>query len=604
MKNTTLSAFLISAIGTHALPVQAWVPDYGVEQAKAGLEKSYDGIKASSVLTHLALQYWNVRDTGGAYNRNSDADVEWFVNYGKANGIRVLLTVVNAGPGLDGKIGFDWFLTRKACYGANAAKTIKELLSEMDRYQLDGIDLDIEGEDGDGGPFTTDDRQQYALFVNTLADSVHARGKVLHISTYPTNGYGAPKVSWWADWAGKIDAINPMGYDYTGKNGTGSAAYPYNQNIALGDGYQQDQFMSGLPVWLDTWKGISAVDHVSWIADSMPKPSGIALWDIHHLESEGTWTDPKIWQALQKIKAMPKGFQNSSSSQIDTSKGMWIDQMKGPGANLQGGVWYAGTDYWSRSTALRSNSSKAWTLDKSYEMSLGEGTWGKIENGYDLTNSPAKLGTTFEILGPVDPNSSSPWAAAYLQMEFLPRDCDKSPDACWEIAKTGVEADYSNYKQLIVGLRCTQGKTLKLSYTSVSNMNGSTPLASFACSGDWQNQAINLDPILAKKMFRMNLEWKTTGQPETMNVEVAGVALDKTVINGVVVANRASKTNEIQIFNNTLILPAQTPFQVYNVTGQLLFKGTSQDKALELGGLGSGLYLVKTPQQSIFFTKH
>ncbi len=587
----SLSFALLASSSALALPVQTWVPNYAVESSKTALQAKFGDVRVDETITHIALQYWNLKDTGGIEIMNlNDEDVTWFRDYGRPKGIKSLLTLVNLDP------GFNWNLTRKACYGPNATKTIRELLDEMDRLDLDGIDLDVEGEDQNGGPFTADDRKQWADFVNALGDSIHARGKVLHVSTYPTEGYGAPKPSWWGDWKGRVDLINPMGYDHTAKNGRGDASYSFNQKIAEKAGYGQDQFVSGLPVWMDSWKGFSALEHVTWIADTMPKPSGLAIWAIHHIETEGTWQDPRIWTALKKIKDLPVGSTNAGQTGQDTGKGKVIDDMKGPGNNIEGGMWYAGSDYWSRGED-KSQSSKVWTLAGDYDMAHGEGVWGKIQEGYWLDRYPAYLGAKLEILGPVAPDQK--WAEASVQMEFLPRDCSKYPEACWEIQQTGTEADYSAYKNLVVGLKCTEGQSIKISYTAVANRNDNdVPSQTVACSGNWEDHTLALDPEAAKKMFRMNISLRNDGTPLSTELSVAGVALDRSVVAGITpLQQRSSQSIHITWDGQNMHLGegfGSESVRIVTNNGQLVWQGQAQGGKIQPGPLSQGIYWIQS----------
>ena len=88
------------------------------------------------------------------------------------------------------------------------------------------------------------------------------------------------------------------------------------------------------------------------------------------------------------------------------------------GVNLEGGIWIADGDYWSRTVADQVNSSKVWNSAKDYDMANGEGTWGDITRGYASSVLSGVIETTAPVAG-----ASSPWASAGLVMEFDARDC-------------------------------------------------------------------------------------------------------------------------------------------------------------------------------------
>ena len=186
---------------------------------------------------------------------STDADVRWFADWGKQNNIKILLTVINDGSIENGYWGFDWTLVRAACYGTRGDTLIASLLAEVDKYDLAGIDLDFEGEDGQGGPFTNDDNVKYAVFVNKLCDSLHERGKICTIDTYPGNEWGAPKPDWWSSWKDKIDAIHTMGYTSSYWSCPTERSYQGQQDLAIKAGIEPQKLLLGMPMWVDNWAG-------------------------------------------------------------------------------------------------------------------------------------------------------------------------------------------------------------------------------------------------------------------------------------------------------------------------------------------------------------
>jgi len=125
---------------TYKYPITSWVAPYAVAKTKAALE-SNDGAKAN--ITHLGLQFWLPTTEGKAKLIEMDEVTEAAIielrDWGHANGIRVMLCVFNH----NGK-EWDWPLA-KAGFAEHKAEFVKSLVSEMERFGLDGIDIDLEG---------------------------------------------------------------------------------------------------------------------------------------------------------------------------------------------------------------------------------------------------------------------------------------------------------------------------------------------------------------------------------------------------------------------------------------------------------------------------
>jgi hypothetical protein len=321
----TFVAALLGASLAHAAPgpqVIGWVPPYALEASMRGLESSP---AVGATLTRIGLQLWNPSVDGrGLVFAPVDAtgkqvtasDVVRFRDWAKARGIRVLLTVYNNSQVL-GK--WDWALARGA-FADHRAEFIQALVAEMDKYQLDGIDLDLEGE-GD----LSADRVAYAAFVRDLSKVLKPRGKLLTIDSFHSPCTNAPNMSWWADWKGQVDAIHSMGYAdlYEGSTDTfnlpngpacagGAHLFKYSWQLQYGlkAGYRADQIVMGLPTWVDTWgKGGLGIDTVSHLREVQALGGGVALWDLQ-LAAPG-WTRKDTWDAVRALRQSPgSGWRN------------------------------------------------------------------------------------------------------------------------------------------------------------------------------------------------------------------------------------------------------------------------------------------------------
>src|SRR6185436_10926173 len=117
--------------------VMGWVPPYGIGACQNTLGGTFGKYKAKDGLTHIGLQFWQPTWSGGvSYAGPGDGDVKWFKDWGKANNVKVLLTIYNAAGG-----GWDWGLA-KAAFGSNKTAFVNALVATMTQYGLDGVDID------------------------------------------------------------------------------------------------------------------------------------------------------------------------------------------------------------------------------------------------------------------------------------------------------------------------------------------------------------------------------------------------------------------------------------------------------------------------------
>lgn len=312
-----LAALLGAPLGHAAGPqVIGWVPAYGMEASMRALESNP---AVGATLTRMGLQLWNPSPDGrglvfapvDASGRQVTApDVFRFRDWARARGIQVLLTVYNNSQVLG---RWDWALARNA-FAGHRAEFIQALVAEMDKYQLDGIDLDLEGE-GELGA----DRAAYAAFVRDLSKVLRAKGKLLTVDSFHSPCANAPNMGWWGDWVGLVDAVHSMGYAdlYEGSTDTftppgglpcagGAHLFKYSWQLQYGlkAGYRADQIVMGLPTWVDTWgKGGLGADAASHLREVQALGGGVALWDLQ-LAAPG-WARQATWDAVRAVRQNP-----------------------------------------------------------------------------------------------------------------------------------------------------------------------------------------------------------------------------------------------------------------------------------------------------------
>ncbi|MCK4408643.1 MAG: hypothetical protein KAW67_01070, partial [Candidatus Eisenbacteria sp.] len=230
-------ALLLLTLGTQAgaqstIEIMTWVPPYAIEECQAVVEADFGDCDAEDGLTRVGLQFWIPNGDGtvsyqnlGPWGNPTDADVVWWRDWCTANGIECLLTIYNN----DGST-WNWDLAR-AAFDDNRATFVGALIAEMERLDLDGIDLDLEGIGNLNG-----DRAAFDQFVHDLWLELDARGKVLTIDSFHYI-WNAPNHDWWSDWLGEVKNIHAMGYDDLYEGGTGYHQYSFQQNAGYSAGY-------------------------------------------------------------------------------------------------------------------------------------------------------------------------------------------------------------------------------------------------------------------------------------------------------------------------------------------------------------------------------
>ena len=606
-----------------AQEVMTWVSPYFINDSKTVLGKTYGGIPVKSALSRVGLQFWNISSQGSvSLLHSTDADVRWFADWGKQNDVKILLTVVNDGSIEHGYQGFDWTLVRAACYGTRGDTLIANLLAEVDKYDLNGIDLDFEGEDNQGGPFTNDDNIKYAVFVNRLCDSLHTRGKICTIDTYPGNDWGAPKPNWWSSWKDRIDAIHTMGYTSSYWSCPGDMSYQRQQNLAIKAGIEPQKLLLGMPMWVNNWAGsntdigTSNTENLNYILNCLQHQTGIALWDIHTpvdvIEGTGIhpWTADTVWQLIKAIHDKQAPDPDRCNASAGSEK--IIDDMSNIGMNLEGGTWSAFSDYWSRTQADQVNSTMVLTPDRSFDMALQYGTWGDIAPGYiEEPVTGMELQSIIKTFSKVGGDA----AEGGFVMNFLPvdRSLDTTAEA-WEIAKVGVEKDLSPFNKLVVGAQCTSGKKIRIFLRTKAQLAvyAAGYGGYYTCTGDYEDYELpfaSLKPIWgsgptgfnAAHSLQLTIEYVDMAPPGELALNIAGVAVDTSVLS--IKHRTAEQVEEIdtersfyQIRPDGIYFNSaeETTINLYSIEGRLLLSSSFCDDHLDWGSsLATGIYIIR-----------
>ena len=270
--------------------VMTWVPPYAIDASLTQLKRRYGVVGPGTALTHLGLQFWTPKADGtlardSTYGTITDAIIHDIAAWAHRHGIKVMLCVYNF-------VGsWDWDLAKSA-FGAQRKTFVAALLQEVQALDLDGIDIDLEG-DEDRYPHVNGDKAAYVAFIKALRKRLHVIGKQLTVDSFP-HIWDAPNTRWWSELFPLVDGMTSMGYANTGRNAPGWQAYAAQRTAA---GRHVRKLMIGLPSWRDRWQGDSALSQVQWFLGE--RNVGVSMWDAQFQAK--AWQTKSIWQALHQI---------------------------------------------------------------------------------------------------------------------------------------------------------------------------------------------------------------------------------------------------------------------------------------------------------------
>jgi PKD repeat protein len=345
--------------------IMSWVAPYNISACKTIAQADFGLCDPKDGLTRVGLQFW-VPNTNGtikySYNGGTatDADVAWWTNWGQANGIKILLTVYNN----DGS--WNWALARSA-FATNRTTLVNALLTEVDRLNLDGVDIDFEGI----GSFDAD-RASFNLFVRELSVGLKQRGKLLTVDSFPYI-WNAPNINWWSDWVGYIDNIHSMGYAEIYEGGTGWQKYSAQQNYGIQAGFDSKTVLMGMPAWsspsdwgVSSGRGITPQAHVQEVRYDLPVGStGIAIWDMQLLgwQNSDLWCEIAGLKGASPVNADPVAAFSYSASDLSV---LFTDNSSDSDGTIVSWLWNFGDGQ----TSGEQNPSHIYYSDGNYNISL------------------------------------------------------------------------------------------------------------------------------------------------------------------------------------------------------------------------------------------
>jgi len=248
MKKYLLSFFFIGCLlwvlGSSALAQK--VVGYTPSWAGSANDIQYDK------LTHVNYAFLLPKADGGLEPLQNEAKLISMVNLAHAAGTKALIAVGGWDIGDGG--GNDSRFTTLAANPATRTTFINNLISFVNQYNLDGVDMDWEYPD----PVNNGGNPDFTALMTELGDALHANGKELTAAVTAQGYYGAGVD---AEVFNVVDHLNIMAYD--GGNGAAHSPYSYAEsalNYWLGRGLPASKAILGVPFYArPSWKGFNTL---------------------------------------------------------------------------------------------------------------------------------------------------------------------------------------------------------------------------------------------------------------------------------------------------------------------------------------------------------
>jgi len=191
---TLLSAPLLSAQAQDT-PAQSWCVSvwYPSSEHPGG----YDSILNNLDIIDEVNPFWYAANADGLLLLHTGAEDAQKLSAWRAAGLRIVPTIANASP--------------LAISDETRAQHIEHIVALVKRMGYDGIDIDYE-------EFPLSTRDDFSLFIETLAARLHAEGRTLsiavHAKTEDIPAWEGAAAQDWARLAAAVDNIRIMTYDY------------------------------------------------------------------------------------------------------------------------------------------------------------------------------------------------------------------------------------------------------------------------------------------------------------------------------------------------------------------------------------------------------
>jgi hypothetical protein len=219
--------------------VVGYLPNWDGDYATWAGKLNYAG------LTHINLAFGNPDGNGVTQLGQSSSSLATLVNAAHSKGVKVLVSIGGA-SGL-GNVG-TWLGTKRSTYVANLAGFVSS-------NNLDGVDVDLEGNDVDGN---------YAPFISDLINAIRPKGKLVTAALSPWFSDRIPAAS-----LQSFDLVNVMAYDECGEWSGACEQSTYTLAVNMlnsytGRGVAASKLVLGFPAYGWCWGSGCAASEYSY----------------------------------------------------------------------------------------------------------------------------------------------------------------------------------------------------------------------------------------------------------------------------------------------------------------------------------------------------
>jgi spore germination protein YaaH len=183
------------------LKESGWIPNWAFDLGFESLKNNY------GIIDTVTPVLYSVDKSGNVISRGvSDVKINNLLEYCKENNIRVIPTVGS----------YDFESMKSALSSQESyTKNINTIVTEIEKYGFDGIDLDYE-------MISTTEKENYILFLKSLKTELSKRNKVLSVTVFAqwenATYQDHPEtrlVQNYEEIGGTADEVRIMAYDYT-----------------------------------------------------------------------------------------------------------------------------------------------------------------------------------------------------------------------------------------------------------------------------------------------------------------------------------------------------------------------------------------------------
>ncbi len=190
-----------------ALEESAWIPYWG-------FDLGFDGLKNNlGTINTINPVIYSINSNGKLQKNNvSEENLKILINYCKENNIKVIPTI-----GSYNYDNLDILFSSEEIY----SKNIQDILSEIEKYEYDGIDLDYE-------LIHSSNKNSYTSYITKLQNELEKNNKILSVTVFAqwgentiyTNHQETREVQDYSKIGEIADEVRIMVYDYTSSTST------------------------------------------------------------------------------------------------------------------------------------------------------------------------------------------------------------------------------------------------------------------------------------------------------------------------------------------------------------------------------------------------